>query len=156
VVLSAETMHIDEYHRGFRELGMDDHKFLARVREAGFEAGDNGTIELFSRNGRGGLTPRVEDNQVPETLPHQLVEERIVRGVLGWDPSDHRIVYVGGDYGRDFLAAEVEAGRFHVALGMPAVTTEDFVEVNRRRLKMPRKSTWFTPKLRAGLVVVEL
>jgi uncharacterized protein (DUF1015 family) len=156
VVLSAGTMHIDEYHRGFRELGMGDDEFLARVREAGFEVGDAGTIELFERSGRRGLTPRVEDGQVPETLPHQLVEERIVRGVLGWDPSDHRIVYVGGDYGRNFLAAEVEAGRFQVALGMPAVTTEDFVEVNRRRLKMPRKSTWFTPKLRAGLVVVEL
>jgi uncharacterized protein (DUF1015 family) len=156
VVLSAETMHIDEYHRGFRELGLGDDEFLARVREAGFEVGDTGTIELFSDGGRGGLTPPVGNGHVPETLPHQLVEERIVRGVLGWDPSDHRIVYVGGDYGRDFLAAEVEAGRFQVALGMPAVTTDDFVEVNRRRLKMPRKSTWFTPKLRAGLVVVEL
>src|SRR5438128_7956889 len=81
VVLSAETMHIDEYHRGFRELGMADDEFLARVREAGFEVGDRGTIELFSRNGQGGLTPRVEGRQVPETLPHQLVEERIVRGV---------------------------------------------------------------------------
>lgn len=156
VVLSAETMHIDEYHRGFRELGLGDDEFLARVREAGFDVGDAGTIELFSDGGRGGLTPPVGNGHVPETLPHQLVEERIVRGVLGWDPSDHRIVYVGGDYGRDFLAAEVEAGRFQVALGMPAVTTDDFVEVNRRRLKMPRKSTWFTPKLRAGLVVVEL
>jgi len=156
VVLSAETMHIDEYHRGFRELGLSDDEFLARVREAGFDVGDAGTIELFSDGGRGGLTPPVGNGHVPETLPHQLVEERIVRGVLGWDPSDHRIVYVGGDYGRDFLAAEVEAGRFQVALGMPAVTTDDFVEVNRRRLKMPRKSTWFTPKLRAGLVVVEL
>src|ERR671932_416092 len=77
VVLSAETMHIDEYHRGFRELGMDDEEFLARVREAGFEAGDSGTIELFARGGRGGLTPHVENGQVPETLPHQLVEERI-------------------------------------------------------------------------------
>ena len=175
LVLSAETMHIDEYHRGFRELGLDDDEFLARVREAGFDVGDTGTIELFGRDGRrddrhgvaelhgvhgpeitAPETPQVENGQVPETLPHQLVEERIVRGVLGWDPSDHRIVYVGGDYGRDYLAAEVEAGRFQLALGMPAVTTEDFVEVNRRRLKMPRKSTWFTPKLRAGLVVVEL
>src|SRR5436305_2807979 len=156
VVLAAETMHIDEYHRGFRQLGMGDDEFLARVREAGFDVGDTGTIELFGRDGRRGLTPQVESRRVPETLPHQLVEERIVRGVLGWDPSDHRIVYVGGDYGRDYLAAEVEAGRFQVALGMPAVTTEVFVEVNRRRLKMPRKSTWFTPKLRAGLGAVEL
>ena len=100
--------------------------------------------------------PVVERRQVPETLEHQLVEERIVRSVLGWDPSDHRIVYVGGDYGRDYLAAEVEAGRFQVAFGMPAVTMDDFFAVNERRLKMPRKSTWFTPKLRAGLVVIEL
>ena len=149
-------MHIDEYHRGFRELGMSDDEFLARVREAGFEVGETGTIELYSRSGRFGLTPRVERRQVPETLEHQLVEERIVRGVLGWDPSDHRIVYVGDDYGRDFLRAEVEAGRFQVALAMPAVTMDDFVAVNERRLKMPRKSTWFTPKLRAGVVVVEL
>jgi uncharacterized protein (DUF1015 family) len=156
VVLSAETMHIDEYHRGFRELGMSDDEFLARVRETGFDVGETGTIELYSRGGRSGLTPRVERRQPPETLEHQLVEERIIRGVLGWDPSDHRIVYVGGDYGRDYLAAEVEAGRFHVALGMPAVTMDDFIAVNERRLKMPRKSTWFTPKLRAGLVVVEL
>ena len=93
---------------------------------------------------------------MPETLPHQLVEDRIVRGVLGWDPGDERIVYVGGDYGREYLAAEVEAGRFQVALAMPAVTMDDFVAVNAQRLKMPRKSTWFTPKLRAGLVVAEL
>jgi uncharacterized protein (DUF1015 family) len=28
--------------------------------------------------------------------------------------------------------------------------------VNLARQKMPRKSTWFTPKARAGLVVAEL
>src|SRR5919197_1732868 len=50
VVLSAETMHIDEYHRGFRELGMDDDEFLARVREAGFGVGETGSIELYSRS----------------------------------------------------------------------------------------------------------
>src|SRR5438128_3248979 len=44
VALSAETMHIDEYHRGFRELGMGDDEFLTRVREAGFETGETGAI----------------------------------------------------------------------------------------------------------------
>ena len=156
VVMSAETMHIDEYHRAFRDLGMSNDAFLARVRETGFDVTEDGSIELYSRSGRFGLEPRVERKQVPETLPHQVVEDRIVKGVLGWDPGDHRIVYVGGDYGRDYLAAEVEAGRFQAALALPAVTMEDFVAVNEKRLKMPRKSTWFTPKLRAGLVVVEL
>ena len=36
------------------------------------------------------------------------------------------------------------------------VTVDDFVEVNLARQKMPRKSTWFTPKARAGLVVTQL
>src|SRR5919198_6603065 len=58
VVLSADPMHIDEYHRGFRELGMDDSEFLARVSEAGFDTGETGAIELFSRNGHGGGPPR--------------------------------------------------------------------------------------------------
>src|SRR3989440_1947101 len=77
VVLSAETMHIDEYHRGFRELGMCDNEFLARVREAGFATSETGAVELFARGGRGGLTPPAANGRVPESLPHQLVEERI-------------------------------------------------------------------------------
>jgi uncharacterized protein (DUF1015 family) len=39
---------------------------------------------------------------------------------------------------------------------IPPVTVDDFVAVNLARRKLPRKSTWFTPKARAGLVVVEL
>jgi uncharacterized protein (DUF1015 family) len=156
VVLSAETMHIDPYHRAFRDLGMSDEEFLDRVRGAGFDLGEEGTIGLYSRSGRHAVTPKVEREHVPETLPHQLVEDRIVRGVLGWDPGDDRITYVGGDYGEEYLAAEVDAGRFQVALAMPPVTMADFVAVNEQRMRMPRKSTWFTPKLRAGLVVVEL
>ena len=36
------------------------------------------------------------------------------------------------------------------------VTVDDFVAVNLARQKMPRKSTWFTPKARAGLVLADL
>jgi uncharacterized protein (DUF1015 family) len=36
------------------------------------------------------------------------------------------------------------------------VGVADFVAVNLARLKLPRKSTWFTPKARAGLVLAQL
>jgi uncharacterized protein (DUF1015 family) len=36
------------------------------------------------------------------------------------------------------------------------VTVEEFVAVNLARQKMPRKSTWFTPKARGGLVLADL
>jgi uncharacterized protein (DUF1015 family) len=36
------------------------------------------------------------------------------------------------------------------------VSVADFLDVNLERLKMPRKSTWFSPKARAGLIVADL
>ncbi len=73
----------------------------------------------------------------------------------GSHPDDKRITYVGGDYGADWLAGEVDAGRADLAILIAPVTVDDFVAVNLTREKLPRKSTWFTPKARAGLVVVE-
>jgi uncharacterized protein (DUF1015 family) len=76
--------------------------------------------------------------------------------VLGLDAGDKTITYVGGDYPADWLRGEVDAGRAGLAILIPPVTVDDFVAVNLARQKLPRKSTWFTPKARAGLVVAEL
>ena len=75
---------------------------------------------------------------------------------LGLDPGDKRITYVGGDYPPAWLAGEVDAGRAELAVLIAPVTVADFVAVNLARLKLPRKSTWFTPKARAGLVLADL
>jgi len=50
----------------------------------------------------------------------------------------------------------VDAGRAALAVLIAPVTVDDFVAVNLARQKMPRKSTWFTPKARAGLVVADI
>jgi uncharacterized protein (DUF1015 family) len=50
----------------------------------------------------------------------------------------------------------VDAGRADLAVLIAPVTVDEFVEVNLARQKMPRKSTWFTPKARAGLVLADL
>ena len=47
-------------------------------------------------------------------------------------------------------------GRAELAVLIAPVTVDDFVTVNLQRHKLPRKSTWFTPKARGGLVVAEL
>ena len=77
-------------------------------------------------------------------------------GAARLDPGDKRITYVGGDYPADWLRREVDEGRAELAVLIAPVTVDDFVAVNLARLKMPRKSTWFTPKARAGLVVADL
>jgi uncharacterized protein (DUF1015 family) len=91
-----------------------------------------------------------------ENLDHALVERYLLGDALGLDPGDKRITYVGGDYPAAWLRREVDAGRAELAVLIAPVTVGDFVAVNLARSKMPRKSTWFTPKARAGLVVADL
>lgn len=90
-----------------------------------------------------------------DNLDHALVEA-MLRDWLGMDPGDKRVVYVGGDYPVSWLQNEVDSGRAAAAVVIMPVRTRDFIRVNLARQKMPRKSTWFTPKARAGLVLAEL
>jgi uncharacterized protein (DUF1015 family) len=89
-------------------------------------------------------------------MDHALVERALLGSLLGLEPGDKRITYVGGDYPESWLMAEVDEGRADLAILIDPVTVPDFIRVNLDRQKMPRKSTWFTPKARAGLVVAQL
>ncbi|GAB4007146.1 hypothetical protein GCM10029992_60020 [Glycomyces albus] len=91
-----------------------------------------------------------------DRLDHTRVEQEVFGGLLGWDAGDKRITYVGGDYPASWLAEQVDAGKADMAILIAPVTVEDFIDVNLQRLKMPRKSTWFVPKARAGLTIAEL
>lgn len=100
--------------------------------------------------------PSTDGAAVVDNLDHALVERIILADVLGLEAGDKAITYVGGDYPAEWLRGEVDAGRAGLAILIPPVTVDDFVAVNLARQKLPRKSTWFTPKARAGLVVAEL
>lgn len=91
-----------------------------------------------------------------DRLDHTLVEHVLLRDVLGLDAGDKRIAYVGGDYRPEWLRGEVDTGRAALAIMIAPITVDDFLAVNLARQKLPRKSTWFTPKARAGLVVAEI
>ena len=69
-------------------------------------------------------------------------------GPNAFDPED--------DYPAGWLRGEVDAGRAALAVLIAPVTVDDFVAVNLERHKLPRKSTWFTPKARGGLVLAQL
>jgi uncharacterized protein (DUF1015 family) len=117
----------------------------------------SGTVHLYTRGGAWALRlPPDTDATAVDNFDHALVERRVLAEALGLDPGDKRIIYVGGDYPSTWLCGEVDAGRADLAVLIAPVTVADFVAVNLARRKMPRKSTWFTPKARAGLVVAEL
>ena len=116
-----------------------------------------GTINVYARDGAWSLElPEINGATAVENLDHALVERHLIVGALGLEPGDKKINYVGGDYSAAWLRGEVDAGRATLAVLIAPVTVDDFVAVNLARLKLPRKSTWFTPKARAGLVAAQL
>ncbi|MFC0502985.1 DUF1015 family protein [Micromonospora costi] len=166
VVTTPRSVAIQPYNRLVSELTTSGDELLDRLRASGAQItpidgpvgvpAAGGTVHLrLPGRGYAVTLPHVGGGRL-ENLDHALVERLVLRDALGLDPGDKRITYVGGDYPASWLTGEVDAGRAELAILIAPVTVDDFVAVNLAREKMPRKSTWFTPKARGGLVVAEL
>ena len=164
VVTTPASVTIQPYNRLVSELPVTD--LVAGLTVAGARVEElprpaaipaKGTVELYAA-GRSYAVVLPPDPDAPavENLDHALVERVLLRDALGLDPGDKRISYIGGDYPADWLRGEVDAGRAELAVLIAPVTVDDFVTVNLERHKLPRKSTWFTPKARGGLVLAQL
>lgn len=168
LVTTPGSAHIRPYNRLVTRLGLPAGELLGRLLAAGAEVkaweGEvtvpvlPGTIALYLEHGQAYAVtlPAVTTGTVVDRLDHSVVERIILGDILDLRPHDQAIRYVGGDYPAEWLTAEVDAGRAEAAILISPVSVEDFLAVNLERLKMPRKSTWFTPKARAGLVLAEL
>ncbi|WP_030439678.1 DUF1015 family protein [Actinoplanes subtropicus] len=167
VVTTPGSVAIQPYNRLVGELPLPVEELLRRLdargatvqelpRPAGIPA-QGGTVEIYL-GGRTFALGLPTDPNLPtvENLDHALVERVLLGDVLGLDPGDKRISYIGGDYPAAWLRGEVDAGHAELAVLIAPVTVDDFVKVNLERQKLPRKSTWFTPKARGGLVLSEL
>jgi uncharacterized protein (DUF1015 family) len=166
VVTTPASVAIQPYNRLVSELPVPLDDFLARLRAAGATVTEvprraqipaKGTIEMYAA-GRAFALGLPVDPQLGavENLDHAQVERVLLRDCLGLDAGDKRISYIGGDYPAEWLCGEVDAGRSELAVLIAPVTVDDFVTVNLQRHKLPRKSTWFTPKARGGLVLAQL
>jgi uncharacterized protein (DUF1015 family) len=164
VITTPLSVAIQPYNRLVSEVGGADLAeglraagALVTPLDAAAIPGGRGTIIGYERGTAFAVALPV-DPALPEVenLDHALVERLLLGQVLGLEPGDKRITYVGGDYPASWLVGEVDAGRAELAVLIAPVTVPDFVAVNLARQKLPRKSTWFTPKARAGLVVAQL
>ena len=167
VVTTPDSVTIQPYNRLVSELTVPVPELLDRLRAAGAEVrvepgppsvpAAGGAVHLYSAGETHVVTlPPSPGATAVDNLDHALVERVVLRDALGLDPGDKRITYVGGDYPATWLAGEVDAGRAELAILIAPVTVDDFVSVNLARQKLPRKSTWFTPKARGGLVLAQL
>ncbi|GIF18863.1 uncharacterized protein (DUF1015 family) [Actinoplanes tereljensis] len=165
VVTTPASVAIQPYNRLVSELPMPPEEFLTRLRGSGAEVIElaeletlvKGTIQIYLDGRTFGVQLPVDKNLPDvENLDHALVERELLGDVLGLDPGDKRISYIGGDYPAEWLRGEVDAAHAELAVLIAPVTVDDFVAVNLERQKLPRKSTWFTPKARGGLVLAQL
>lgn len=156
VVADPAGLRIAPYHR-LLTLDLTAAELVAAADRAGFAPHRTGDVRpdgsyLVTPDGTFRLTLEGPDDPAG-TLPHAVVETALFTGVLGIDPAGPQVRY---DADAGALVREVRAGRATGAVLLRAVTTEEFVAVNAARRQMPRKSTWFLPKARAGLVLAEL
>ncbi|GAA0491951.1 hypothetical protein Ade02nite_21900 [Paractinoplanes deccanensis] len=166
VVTTPASVAIQPYNRLVSELPVPLDEFLARLRAGGAtvtevprpaQVPSKGTIEVYAAKRTFAIGLPVNTNlSAVDNLDHALVERVLLRDVLGLDAGDKRVSYIGGDYSAEWLRGEVDEGRSELAVLIAPVTVDDFVTVNLERQKLPRKSTWFTPKARGGLVLAQL
>lgn len=167
VVTTHHSVRIEPYNRLLRALPVAADALVAALEPAGFDVRETGAtpqasepgdpIGLHLGDGRAfELRAKERSGSVVDRMDHSVIERRIFGEILALDPGASDIVYVGGEIGVDVLRAELASGRAAAAITVAPVTVEEFVAVNLERLKMPRKSTWFTPKARSGLVLVDL
>ncbi len=166
VITTPASVTIQPYHRLFTEVPLPVPELTDRLVAAGAEVepvtgtpGEPapGVVHLYTADGFQQVRLPVDPaaSRV-DALDHARVEQVLIRGICGYDPGDPRIGYVGGDYPVAWLQEQVDRGRAQLAVLIAPVSVDDFVAVNLARQKMPRKSTWFVPKARAGLVLAEL
>lgn len=106
------------------------------------------------------LTPRsgtYDSANAAESIDAAIVQRHVFERLCGIaDPRDERLTFVGGNRDAAYLRSRVDSGDRAFAITLPPVTMEQFIEVCRQRRMMPPKSTWFSPKIRSGLVMALL
>ncbi|MGH8792106.1 MAG: DUF1015 family protein [Stackebrandtia sp.] len=166
VITTPESVTIRSYHRLIADLPITATELVEALRRRGAQAEtvagapqtpeQSGTVHLYADGAVHVVRFPEVDGSVVDRLDHARVEAVLFNEILDMDAGDKRITYVGGDYPPSWLAEQVDSGVADAAVLIAPVGVEDFIDVNLARLKLPRKSTWFTPKARAGLVLADL
>ena len=163
-------MRIYSYFRCVRDLnGKSPEQLVAAIKDAGF------LVEPISREDTANLLPKGskvitmllehsaycitipsemilrEDNPV-DSLDVSILQNKILAPILGIDDarSDKRLSYVPGVEGGEGLIAHCDEN-WPICFACADTKIEEVIEVADAGEVMPPKSTWFDPKLRAGI-----
>lgn len=166
VVTTPESVTIQPYHRLINSMPITGDELAAALGRRGATVttmdteldtpAEPGVVHLYTDGTSYAITLPKGEGTIVDRLDHARVEAVVFNEVLAMDAGDKRITYVGGDYPVSWLVEQVDSGEAVAAILVAPVSVDDFISVNLERLKLPRKSTWFTPKALAGLVLADL
>lgn len=158
LVTAGPALHIGSIHRALVGTGLRRADLAAAWRRAGLtvqEIDDLGPPAqpgmVVVRASSGDLLVTLPDPAPGEPLPridHALVERLLIADALGIDPEGPAVhaLPTGRPVGPDV----------DVMLQVAAVPFADVIAVHAQGRRMPRKSTYFTPKPRSGLLLADL
>ncbi len=170
VVFPAATMGLAPYNRLVQatrrsaaawEADLSEHFHVQPAApQADFQPAEPHSIGLYTGEAWLRLSPRpsaCDAENAAAAIDAAIVQARVFDELCGIsDPRDERLTFVGGNRDATYLRQRVDSGEYAFAVTLPPVTMAQFVEVCRQRRMMPPKSTWFSPKIRSGLVMALL
>lgn len=138
----------------------EDFRVDAAPTSSDFQPRETHTIGLYAGGKWLRLSPRegtFDASNAAESIDAAIVQRLVFSRLCGInDARDGRLTFVGGDRDASYLRSRVDSGEFAFAVTLPPVTMAQFIEICRQRRMMPPKSTWFSPKIRSGLVMALL
>jgi len=114
--------------------------------------------ESFSLRWRPECFPQGEKKNPKILLDAGLFNQLIAGPIFGINDvrTDERIAYVPGNKGLRGMLDRVQRRPDRVGFMLYGIEAEDLFQIVDEGLIMPPKSTWFEPRLRNGLVVLEV
>ena len=170
VVFPASRMGLAPYNRLVRTAERSSDEWRGALggmfhvkhwrRTGDFQPSRTHSIGLYADGAWLHTSPRdgtYDVSNAAESIDAAIVQRNLFDRLCGIsDPRDARLTFVGGNRDAAYLRRRVDAGEFAFAVTLPPVTMEQFIAVCRQRRVMPPKSTWFSPKIRSGLVMAQL
>lgn len=155
-LVKADTMPLDT----LKNCLNDAFEIEELVDVEAFQADEPDEIGLYTQDTWFCLKPRpgtFDPENAAELIAADVVQRHIFNSIFGIsDAKDERLKYVGGNKDAHYLRQKVDDGTYNYAISLAPVTMKQFMDVCHQNRFMPPKSTWFSPKIRSGLVIALL
>jgi hypothetical protein len=158
LVTGGPALRIGAIHRALVGTGLTSGDLADSWLRAGLEVGEGRELDpprcpgsVVARASGADLLVTLPGPEFGEPLPridHGLVERLLIADALGVDPA--------GPHVRALPAGHPAGPQVDAVLQLAPVPFADVLAVHRQGRRMPRKSTYFTPKPRSGLLLADL